>query len=71
MVKCSARYHHNILDFWNFQQNGLRKFLRGWSKNDRGEFFKTKKDLIQELQVLDEQGDRGLLLEEGWREGIR
>ena len=43
-------------------------FLRGWSRNDKGNFFRVKNEMIFELHTLDAAGHQGLLLEEGWKQ---
>ena len=66
-TKWPARNHRSVLDFWKVQQCELRKFLRGWAKDDNGEFFRIKNDLLCELDKLNEEGDEGLLVEEDWK----
>ena len=49
---------------WQNKIRGVRRFLRGWAKNQAGENKKEKQWLLQQLDCLDRKAESSLLSEQ-------
>jgi hypothetical protein len=57
-----------VLDTWQQQSQGLRKFLKEWGANLRGEYRRERKNLTNELQRLDSKEGLDCHNDAEWRE---
>jgi len=51
MAKCPESSYS--LDRWHSGVSALRTFLKGWGRNIRGDYRRTKNCIIQQIQELD------------------
>jgi hypothetical protein len=57
-----------ILDSWKHQQQCLRRFMKGWGANLRGQFRRERKMLLEGLQALDSKEGLCGLDNSEWRQ---
>lgn len=54
------------MDNWHFCSYHLRKFLRGWGRNQDAAAIKTKADLLSQIKAVDAEADTIGLSQLGW-----
>lgn len=53
-------------DYWNRVKNSLRRFCKGWSANFNGQIRRKKTYLLNRLNELDDDAERGGLTRDQW-----
>ena len=64
--KWPVRRHGYVLDYWKHRQSELRKIMKGWAANLRGEVRRRKKQLMLDIQEIDDLGDLGNIDADVW-----
>jgi hypothetical protein len=57
----SEKRGSNAIEIWQNKIWALRRYLRGWAKNNNGAFKKEKKEIISKLDELNKKAEGTLL----------
>jgi hypothetical protein len=57
----SEKRGSNVIEIWQNKIRALRRYLRGWAKNNNGAFKMEKKEIISKLDELDKKAEGTLL----------
>lgn len=56
----------SAINVWHTCISSLRNFLKGWGRNQRGEFKRKKKDIMDQIEQIDMEAEKGELTEQRW-----